>query len=206
MRAPRQMKILSLLALGQVISCASPTIQVTSNPPGADVTIVSRDRQTFQVGKTPIDINTRQFSAAFADSSQIQVTREGHSPQMILFPKISALSGASRVNFNLEETTLPKVCSIQGEAINEIARGITEATANIQKKRYPEAVGLVQSLTTKYGTIPVLYDLLGNIYYLQRDFTKAIDAYKRSAALAPGNLQTQRMIERLQQLQGQSGG
>jgi hypothetical protein len=82
-----------------------------------------------------------------------------------------------------------------------MARGIAEVSNLIFKKKYPEAGILVQTLIGKFTTVATLYDLQGNVFYLQRDLTRALESYKKSNSITPNNLQTVRMIERLEQLQ-----
>ena len=198
--------LLMLAVLASAIGCSSRSLRVTSSPEGADVYIIGNDRQAQKIGKTPLELDQRNAPQVFADVVQVQVAKEGYNPQMVLVPKLAMTGGTGRVNFNLEDTTLPKFCQAQGDSSNEIARGVAEVSNLIQKKRYPEASNILQSLTAKFATVSILYDLQGNIYYLQKDMGRALDSYKKSSQLSPNNVQTLNMINRIQQLQGTSSG
>lgn len=185
--------------------CAGSRLSVTSTPENADIQIVTRDRTFSKVGKTPADLDEKNAPDLFTESLQLQISKEGFQPQSVLIPRLPT-GGFGKVHINLGETVLPKVCQAQEESLNEVARGVAEASNLIQKKRYSEANLLLQNLTTKFNSVAVLHDLQGNAFYLQKDLIKALEAYKRSNALAPENPNTLRMIQRIQQLQGQPGG
>lgn len=192
--------------LGLCVACSSNMLRVQSSPEGADVFTVSREGVATKIGKTPLDIDGRTQRDLYIDAIEIKVSKEGHLPQSALIPPLGRMGGRGVLNFNLNETSLPRTCTAQEDALNDLAQGIAEASSVIQKKRYVEAISLLQTLTVKFNSVAVLYDLQGNAFYLQRDLTRALDSYKRSLALMPGNQQTQRMIERIQQLQGTKAG
>jgi len=198
--------VLMLFIACAATRCSSPSLRIQSSPEGAEVTIIYSDRSPQKVGKTPLEITAKSNPEIFAGNFQVQVAKEGFQPQTALIPKMATTGGAGRINFSLEDTTLPKVCQMQEDAFSEMARGVVEVSTFVQRKKYAEASGLVQSLITKYGGVSVLYDLRGNIYYLQKDLARALDSYKKSNNLFPNNPQTLRMISHIQQLQGQSVG
>lgn len=187
------------------VACSSSTLRVQSSPEGADVFAVSKEGTATKIGKTPLDIDSRTQRDLFIESFEIRVAKEGHMPQSALVPPLSRLGGRGSLNFNLAETALPRTCTAQEDAMNTLAQGVAEASATIQKKRFAEAIAMLQTLSTKFNSVAVIYDLQGNAFFLQRDLTRALDSYKRSLALSPGNQQTQRMIDRIQQLQGTGG-
>jgi len=191
---------------GAITNCSSQSLRVQSSPEGADVTVLNSNRSPQKMGKTPIELSSRTNPEIFSDAFQIQVSKEGYQPQAVLVPKLATTGGTGRVSFNLEDTTLPKVCQVQEDAFNEMARGVAEVSTFVQRKKYGEATSLVQALLTKYNGVSVLYDLQGNIFYLQKNLARALDSYKKSNSLSPNNPQTLRMISRIQQLQGQPVG
>lgn len=197
---------LFLFTLCGALGCSTHSLKVQSSPEGAEVTIFSANRSPQKMGKTPLELNSKSNPEIFADSFQVQVVKEGYQPQAALIPKSSTTGSSGRVNFNLDDTALPKICNVQEEAFNEMARGVAEVSTSVQRKKYVEAGSQVQSLITKYSGVSVLYDLQGNIFYLQKDLARSLEAYKKSNALYPNNPQTLRMITHIQQLQGQPTG
>ena len=78
--------------------------------------------------------------------------------------------------------------------------------AFIQKKEYEAAHMKIVSLMTDYPNISVLYDLMGNVRYLQRDYGRALEAYRQSLALSPQNSMTAEIVKRLENLTDKQGG
>lgn len=194
---------LAILVL--ISACASKGLQVSSAPESSDVSILSPGRGRQQVGKTPILLDSQNAPALFDDFSEIQISKPGFQTQSTMVPKM-ALGGTGRLHAVLQESTLPKVCQSQEESFNEMARGVAETSNLIQKKSYPEAAALVNQLIAKFGSVSVLHDLQGNIFYLQKDLSRALEAYRKSNALSPNNSSTIRMIQKLEMLQGTPRG
>lgn len=181
--------------------CASSSLRVATTPEGADVTILSRDRAPISAGKTPFDIESRNFPELFGESFQLQVAKPGHSPVSVVVPRLP-LGGVGRINLNLRDVELPKVCQNQEESINSLAKGIAESASLVQRKRLDEASRILEDLAGKFGTVAVIHDLLGNVYFLQKSMDRALESYRRSNRLNPSNVDTIRMIERIERLQG----
>lgn len=198
-------KTVMLFSAFAVVGCTTQGLRVQSAPEGADVWVHLFGGSPLKVGKTPLELDARNTPGIFTESFQVQVSKEGYQPQSVLVPKLSTMGGTGRVNFNLEDAALPKVCQAQETSFNEMARGVAEVSNYIQTKRFTEASSLLQPLLAKFNSVAVLHDLQGNIHFLQKDLNRALDSYKKSNALSPNNPTTLRMIQRIQQLQGQPG-
>lgn len=200
----RMLSLVSKLLMGISlfsIGCATSSLRVNSAPEGAEVSLISRDRTPVKVGKTPLDIDSRNFPELFQDSMQVEVTKEGFSPLSVVVPKLP-VGGVGRINLNLQTAELPKVCQNQSESTNVLAKGIADAASLVSRKRLDEASRLLEDLSSKFGTVPVIHDLLGNVYFLQKNLDRALESYRRSNRLNPNNIDTLRMIERIEKVQG----
>jgi len=184
-----------------IAGCASSSLRVASTPEGADVTIVSKDRAPINAGKTPFELESKNYPELFSESFQLQVTKPGHSPISVVVPRLPT-GGVGRINLNLRDVELPKVCQNQEESINSLAKGIAESASLVQRKRLDEATRILEDLAGKFGTVAVIHDLLGNVYFLQKSMDRALESYRRSNRLNPNNVDTIRMIERIERLQG----
>jgi Flp pilus assembly protein TadD len=71
----------------------------------------------------------------------------------------------------------------------------------IRHKKYEEAVTTLQVLIVAYPRVSVLFDLLGNAHYMQRNLDQALAAYRRSQDLQ-ANDETSRVIKRLEEMRG----
>ena len=58
----------------------------------------------------------------------------------------------------------------------------------------------VNSMITDYPYVAVLHTLLGNTRYLAKDFRQAYAAYTRALELDPENLETRKMVKKLDQM------
>ena len=194
-------KIFFIVIVGVFTGCASSSLRVNSSPEGADVSLIAKDRPPMKVGKTPFEIDSKNYPELFKDSMQVEVSKEGHSPLSVVVPRLPT-GGVGRINLNLQATELPKVCQNQAESTNVLAKGIADAASLVSRKRLDEAARLLEELSSKYGTVPVIHDLLGNVYFLQKNLDRALDSYRRSNRLNPNNIDTLRMIERIEKVQG----
>jgi tetratricopeptide (TPR) repeat protein len=131
------------------------------------------------------------------DTIQVKVTKEGYLPESMVIPK-ATLASRSNLHFKLTENTLSKACEQKLGAIEAVSRGIAKAQSLTAKKNYERAEAVLLELQEDYPSLSVVYDLLGNVYYLQKNLGKALMAYEKSHELWPNNLETERMIRKLE--------
>ncbi len=198
--------LLVLMLTSALIGCTTSQLRVRSSPDSADVYLVANDGTAQKIGKTPLVIDGRQYPRLYSDLTQIRVVKDGYIAQSVLVPQLGYFAGDGYVSFDLTETELPKSCSEQEQAFNDLAKGIAEATNLIQKHQFADANLLLRNLVLKYNSVAVLYDLQGNVFYLQGDFVHALDAYNHANTLAPNNAQTLLMIHRLRDMQSSVEG
>jgi tetratricopeptide (TPR) repeat protein len=191
---------LLLLTLTIAAGCASSRLMVETDPPGADVFAFLPGQAPKKVGVAPYTISDTDVPDRNA-SVQIVVSKEGYLPNSVLLPP-AMLGRAGKVNFKLEQQVLPKQCTSQTESLNKLGRAIAEAQSMIKSKQLDQAEKIMTEMIVEYPGISVVYDIIGNIQYLRRDFEKALSAYKKSRALAPDNAKTQRMIQQIESLRG----
>lgn len=183
--------------------CATSGLRVQSSPDGADVSISIGDQAPRKVGKTPLTLEATTVPELYRESLQMQVTKEGHQTVSVLIPRMQ-MGASGSINMSLNESALPRVCTSQLESANQLAKGIADSASLVQRRRLDEATRLLEDLAIKFSTVTVIHDLLGNVYYLQRNMARALDSYRRSYRLEPNNIETLRMIERIEKAQGRT--
>jgi hypothetical protein len=195
------------LVLCTLGACAGSTLRIESQPEGADVSVVRPGSSPQKLGKTPLDLDKGASGDLFNDSVQILVAKEGQQPQSVLLPRLKSQSDV-RVMIDLNSGALPEVCVDQIKSLQEVAAGVANAQKQISKKDFSGAQAQLRALTIKHPKVAVLYDLLGNSYYLQKDLGGALEAYRRSREVQPGNPETQRMIDKISAIRstGQAEG
>jgi tetratricopeptide (TPR) repeat protein len=152
------------------------------------------------LGKTPLSVEASSLRDADG-GAHIMVTKEGFLPESILVPQ-SGLPSSTRMNFALKQMVTSKQCEQAEEALNEVARGVAETQSQITKRNLSDAERTIQNLIVRYPKVSVLHDLKGNLHYLQKDLTRALESYRRSIEIRPGNFETLRMIEKLGGIKG----
>jgi hypothetical protein len=186
--------ILHLLGLlFALTSCASRMVQVQSIPDKAEISILS-DQGRQVIGKTPFTIKAEDHAQLFSSGGMVELRAEGFLPEVIVLPG-SELGKAMNLSVRLNELRAAESCS--HASATALARGVALAQQQILSKRYMEAETTLKNLVASYPNLSVVHDLLGNLYYLQRDTGRSLEAYRRSYELEPGNAFTERMIRKL---------
>lgn len=183
--------------------CATSGLRVQSSPDGADVSISIGDQAPRKVGKTPMTLEASTVPELYRESLQMQLTKDGHQTVTVLVPRMP-MGASGSINMSLNDSALPRVCTSQLESANQLAKGIADSASLVQRKKLEEAARVLEDLAIKFGTVTVIHDLLGNVYFLQRNMVRALDSYRRSYRLDPNNIETMRMIERIEKAQGRT--
>lgn len=199
----RSITLFGLAMTTSLVGCATSGLRVQSSPDGADVAISVGDQAPRKVGKTPMTLESTTVPELYRESLQMYVTKEGHQTVSVIVPRMP-LGASGTINMSLSESALPRVCTSQLESANQLAKGIADSASLVHRKKLDEAARVLEDLAIKFGTVTVVHDLLGNVYYLQRNMARALDSYRRSFRLNPNNIETMRMIERIEKAQGRS--
>jgi TolA-binding protein len=103
----------------------------------------------------------------------------------------------------MKETTIPQECLALDETTEKVAKAVAAAQSLIQSRNYDLAERQLVNLQTDFPNVSVVYDLLGNVSYLRRDFPEALRFYRKSLSISPGNPETSRMVDKLSRISGQ---
>jgi hypothetical protein len=179
-----------------VCGCSStPQIKIQSAPEGAQVMSRSADGNVKSLGKTPLEISSREVGDAQRLSALI-VTKEGFEDQHILLGRDR---GGESYDINIRlvtKTEDPKVMDAKTRQ-ERLAKMMVQAHNFITAKRYDEARSLLNTVVQEYPHVSVGYDLLGTLSYLQKDLKGALNFYERSFVINPENVETKQMVDRL---------
>ena len=174
-----------------LLGCSTdPVLSIKSNPEGASVSSLDSNGSEQDLGVTPISLK--------AGMQSLMVQKEGFEPMKILF----AGDSSQNYEFNLKlvkKTEDPKLFDSKKNQ-EKLARSIAKANNLIHSKKYSEARSILENIVSDFPYVSVSYDLLGNIYYLQRDFKQAEQFYQKSLQLSPENIETQNVLERLKKI------
>ncbi|MCJ8278043.1 MAG: tetratricopeptide repeat protein [Bdellovibrionales bacterium] len=173
-------------------------MKVDSQPRGAEVYQQS-NKKLKKLGVTPMDLKSDQFDG---DSIHLVIQKEGYKPQSVLFEK-RTLSSKGEIFTQLTEGSKDRgIASINHSEMNQKVERVGRSIANIQshllKRNFQSAENMAQSLVTEFPYFAVGWNLLGNAYYLQNRHTEALEAYYKAAEYDPDNLETQTLINRIE--------
>lgn len=173
--------------------CASNQLTVESTPEGADVYVVGNNSKQ-KVGKTPMTLTNSNAPALFKDTIQVSVQKEGFKSESFMVPPASTTANG-RISAQLAQMD-------SATTTNEVSEGVAQILRMIYKKNYGEAERSLSTYTTKFANVPIFWDLLGNVHYLQKNLDRALSSYQTSLSLNPQNAETQRMIGKIKSMRG----
>lgn len=200
------MRILSnvlkfLPIIGTLVSCASPGIRIYSEPGSAEVFVIEANQAPKKLGTTPLNLDERDFNWGQANGVQLRFVKEGFKSESIVLPKTRFASNSS-IHALMDKAEASLAQQSQGEALRKIADAVAKSQNYIYKNQYDRAQMLLENLTIDYPNLSVLYDLLGNVYYLRKDLRSSLTAYRKSESLWPNNRETKKMIRRIENVLG----
>jgi hypothetical protein len=188
-------------------SCSSSTLRVESQPEGADVFININGQSGKKIGQTPVNI--LESTVGNADQPfQITVSRDGFQTESVLVPP-TTFSRSTTLQMKMKEISSSSKL-LNDQALQKVASQTAQAQLLIKSKDYEIAEQSLNILIAQYPGVATFHELEGNIHYLRRDLAKALASYKRAYELNPSNVDTQRMINKIEDIRGErspaSGG
>lgn len=202
------MRIFCLAIIGIQLAftaCTSSGIRVYSEPSEVEVFLNQRGKTPKALGKTPLNLEERDMDWGTDEGLQLKFVKEGYKTENLVVPK-TRLATETTVHALLEKDARNQACEQQGEALRRVADAVAKSQNYIYKNEYEKAQLLLESLSLSFPDLSVVYDLLGNVYYLRKDLQKSLNAYQQSDKLWPNNRDTKKMIQRLEAMLGASQG
>ncbi|MFK8139281.1 MAG: tetratricopeptide repeat protein [Bdellovibrionales bacterium] len=189
-----------LIALSLFLNaCSMGMLRVQSNPEDADVFVQVSAQQPKRIGKTPLNIPSSQISASGTDAVKVIVRADGFEDASYLVPTMLFEKNV-QIDVKMKESKLPLSCTQTTEMVDKIARDIAKTQFFIQQKKFQQAENLLLNLLNDNPTSSVIYDLLGNVYYLDKKLSQALEAYENSIRLNPNGFETKMMVNKLRQI------
>lgn len=171
-----------------MVGCASGELRVESNPEGAEVIVIDQSRAPKRMGVTPMVLNSANTPGLFKQAIQVNVQKEGFQTQAVFVPETTM-------------STQGQIVAILRKDDARFVGSATEVVAQVQrlvfKKNYFEAERMLQEAVSRNPSVGTFHSLLGNVYYLQKNTTRALESYQRAQAIEPNNLEVTKMIQKL---------
>lgn len=167
------------------MSACSSTMQVSSNPSGADVWVKPLGSGAEKkLGQTPLTLNPSDLDGVptGAGPLRFRMTKDGYKPIDLIVTD----SGASNLMVSVDLEAGPGFDN--PSALNGHLERIFTAQQFIQMKKYDEAQKLLEGVRERVPTLAVVHELLGGVYFLKGDKVLALDSFKRALALNPNSV------------------
>jgi tetratricopeptide (TPR) repeat protein len=196
------MKCLRVLAAGYFLlaaGCGTGNLRVVSNPEKADIYVTPEGEQPKKIGETPLNVSADAINPGRGRYVNVSVRKEGFESESVLVP-VNLFGNSVDISAKLEQTVLPKVCIDQSAAVEKISRGVATVQAMMNRGSPEEARQKINDLLSEYSGVSVLYDLLGNVHYVQKNLEQALASYQRSLSIEPNNMDTQRMVTKIRSI------
>ncbi|MFW7379134.1 MAG: tetratricopeptide repeat protein [Oligoflexus sp.] len=208
-------KIFLIFHILALEACVQGSLSINSKPDGSEVILVSTTGQAKTIGKTPVRLQWHDAFVDSADMTQVLIRQDGYQNSYVLVPK-PYFKHNIELNLVLEKqidcsdaskgSMNPQLsCDLlTHEQMNRLGRGIATSQASIVNQDYEVARSKLEQLISEFPYVSVLFDLRGNTYYLQKQFSQALEAYEESLRLNPGNMETMVMVRRLKEITGKA--
>lgn len=185
-----------------LLGCSTGTVKITSMPEKAEVFIGYDGAQPTKLGETPLSLEGEHISRKKGSFLTLLIKKEGYQTESAILPT-SYISSDLTFTSKLEDYKLTQQCADATQAIQKISRGTANVQYMVKSHRLVEALQQVDDLIREFPGVSVLYDLRGNILYLNKDLAGALNAYERSLELDPTNSDTSRMRLKLRGILGE---
>ncbi|MEO5969694.1 MAG: hypothetical protein ABIQ95_07175 [Bdellovibrionia bacterium] len=179
------------LCLGVLGSaCSTGRITLLSSPSQAEVYVAALgDRKAKLVGETPIKMTSTELAKAYGGAGPIalEFKKDGYSTVKTIITDIGAID--LTVSMDLPPTT-----GLEDQVrLNSVVDSIFESQRLAKVGREDDALIRLKDLEKEAPHLAATYELEGGIYYLQKKYKEALDAYTLASNYNPKNPQVVRM-------------
>lgn len=204
------------------VGCSTQTaLKVNSNPAGAEVYIKPLAGGEKQgIGKTPLanDNLAALLKGGAAGALIMEIEKPDYITSTIVLPEVI---GAT-LEISQELKPIPKTALEDEKAkeqerekqrelekqketasLNKSLEQLFEAQRLARVGRLDDALKSLDEVQKVSPQLSSIHEMRGGIFYLQKDYNKALDEYRKAALLNSENPSVQQMIKKLE---GQGGG
>ncbi len=180
-------------------STTHPDLNIQSEPVDADVVIVTEEGREEKLGSTPLVITPEMMEKFPSNNWRMGISKKGFvREQVFLETKMFQELGKINVRLLPEANWTEAYQDVNAyKYLNDVSGVTAEIQAATVKGDYARAETLAQSLVTRYPKLSVGWNLLGNVYYLQKRVDKAIESYQKSLNVNPNDEVTKSIMDRL---------
>lgn len=169
-------------------------ISIKSNPEHADVYFVSEAGKKITVGKTPYSSPLAMVSSFQGGGATytIEVIKDGFEPYRIIIPSIT--NGEINLFVNLE---IDKNIKMTRE-FDQLVTELFDVQRMVRTKDTSSAKRKLVALEKKFPHFSVVYEMLGSVEYLEKNYSKSLSMYRKAYSVNPENRDAFKMMTYLE--------
>jgi len=178
------------------------TLSIKSNPLEAEIMVANPQSQDFVfVGKTPFQIDMESLVSRYTKSNNfiIKLKKDGYEEYRLLTTKLGSSDLELNVGLEIAKNTR------MTKHVDDYVTGLFEAQRLIRAKSYDEALKKLDKLESEYSQFSSVFEIKAGLFYIQRDFTKALSYYRKAFGINPDNLEAYRMMNYLEKHLAEKG-
>lgn len=176
--------ILFFILIFPITNLFAGELKAISQPEGAEVYITNNNNgKRIKIGKTPLKIDFETVIANYSKGSTflIEIDKIGYETYKAYVTQIGDNDLTAKANLQVSKD----IGIYQG--IDTLIVKLFEIQRLTRIKNYTEAMQLIANVEKEYPTVSTVQELKGSIYYLQKDFNKSLNAFRKAFSLNPKN-------------------
>lgn len=182
-------KIIYLVLFMACFQTIASELIINSNPSDCDVFVIGENGKKNAIGKTPYkgSLESLKLSYGLTGTMQILVFKPGFETFNISVPLIS--SSEVKLNANLE---IERDIQITQD-VDLLVTDLFDVLRMMRVKDFASAFSKLDKLETKFPHYSIIYEMKGSISYMQKEFKKALNYYRKAFGINPKNREAYKM-------------
>lgn len=185
-----------LLFIYFLLSCSTGSrFYFQTEPPRAEIYAKTIDAEGFKkIGITPVSLKTIDISPGNDGSGPliVELRKAGYKTKSVLITEMSAI-----------DLTITRTLEVESgldnhKEINWVIDNMFNVKLLVDKKDFGGALLLIRKIKNKVPQVSAVYELEGGIYFLKKNYKKALESYRLAARYNPKNPEVIRMRDLLE--------
>ena len=180
-------------------ACSTTAIQIKSSPSDAEVYVKPMGKGEVQrLGTTPLISSSAQLEKANAGSGPVllELKKDGYQTYRTL------ITETQNVDLALNLELLPITGLEDHEKLNSLLDRVFQGQQLARRGNLNEALTQLKTVEKEAPQLAATYEIEGGIFYLQKKYREALNAYSQALKYNPKNIESIRMRSLLEKSLG----
>jgi len=180
----RSILFLGLIFLFTMTKTYGDEFRIRSNPEQADIYVKNTNTGAkIKIGKTPLTMPLAELISNFAkaDVFILELAKDGFEPYRILITKMGSNDIDLLVNLKISKN-IKRI-----KDTDYLISQLFETQRQIRAKDYSGALKKLDKLEEKFPHYSIVYELKASAYYLDKQFKRALNYYRKAFSVNSDN-------------------